>query len=250
MADELLTKILHEKNLKTFQETLKRLAFYDKATATYQMDVFHTLKCLENDLKTIHQQELAAAGQDLQTVMLQGHGIPKFYQDSLAPEIVFYSLGEKVVKGSLTMNYGPSNRFLGRYRSEYCLTGALPPNERQLFTVLTAPIYGGSVQMCQPSASHPCAAPLSFVFNLDEPITTSFSLANLLLGQSDVMVKSHRPRLETIYQVTEKSMVNSQQQGQVYHWSLDSQTEAIEIRKIPFHHPSQLYAILKVNRLI
>jgi Mediator of RNA polymerase II transcription subunit 1 len=67
-----LAHLCSNRMLKEFREELKNLAFMDRTTFQLKVDLFHSLTCIENDLRSIFKMESKES--EAFDVLYLGHG--------------------------------------------------------------------------------------------------------------------------------------------------------------------------------
>ncbi|KAJ3303111.1 hypothetical protein HDV03_004190 [Kappamyces sp. JEL0829] len=246
-ANLYLTSLLQGCRMDEFEAALSMIAFLDKGTSHPQLDLFHCLAGLEADLALIYEKELT--NNTPETVLLCGHGQPRFYRDNLGPSILYFFIpdADTGFLGKISVEEGLTNRFLPKSKAQSCFQHPHPPipmNEKHLYSASEMAILAPSpMGVLVPSPSSPLVANASFVMHLEPPVrlTLQFVKSIISMGGVDfpvnVSLPWQGPTFESLVQPT--GNISS---------SLSSKTPMIQLDKLYFTHVSQLLPLLKILR--
>ncbi|TPX70037.1 hypothetical protein SpCBS45565_g02043 [Spizellomyces sp. 'palustris'] len=201
LADELLTEVLSKGDFESFKKSIASLAFLDANAG------FHQIKCIENDLLSIHQIELANSGNDFESVMFEGHGLPFMHCERIGPSVVYWATpaarleidwsGEitparlrkifpamGVCRAFIDMESYPLTRFLPKFKNQYLVPGnradlQLPPNEQEYYNLIQGASWRNIIPLTfyNPLPTSNETAAITYFLRLSPPIAAATTVA-------------------------------------------------------------------------
>ncbi|KAI8899886.1 hypothetical protein BC833DRAFT_656710 [Globomyces pollinis-pini] len=264
-----LTNLFQNHDIKAFRNVLQFIAFLDKSQTHPDLDLFHCLSALQQDLSMIHQIE-RSNGNSLQSVICCGHGYTNIYKRNLGPCITFwappqvFSELEKNENDSTIlddiMNHSESfnaeisiessnlNVFLPKSRSQSCFQ--TPPilnaMEQPLCVLSQYQVLGGSIGILLPTPSSPIIAPVALKMVLEPSICVTRDVAQLLgyqnlsLDDSNTFEKVWKDR------ISKKHVSENPKYKCTFAVTLD--TPSVYLEKVLFSNLSQVMLILNTLR--
>ncbi|KAI9593496.1 hypothetical protein BDF19DRAFT_424401 [Syncephalis fuscata] len=92
LLGQLLTRTLKSGDLASFEEQIAWLAAVDRYTKSNdQVDFFHCMRVIRQDMSTIFQREMSICSGDISTVLLYGHGLPLSDRVHPGPAVAYWA---------------------------------------------------------------------------------------------------------------------------------------------------------------
>ncbi|ORY00117.1 hypothetical protein K493DRAFT_105448 [Basidiobolus meristosporus CBS 931.73] len=102
-VDQLLANNLKTKNIQGFKKNLSALAVLDRfANNCPQVDFPHCISSIYKDMKSIFAQEMSSSSNDIEAVLLVGHGIPLSNIGWPGPSLIYWGSKETLIDVDLS----------------------------------------------------------------------------------------------------------------------------------------------------
>lgn len=228
-VDKMLAANLQARDFNLFTRNLESLALLDRLNVKYTpVDFFSITKSLLKDLKAICNQEFAIVS-NLETVLLDGHGIPSLHLDYPGISIAYW-MDKKVINGAnweeiqqsfennennpalsntsklllsfedsiQPMCYLPPSRsayLLDFHENEETIREGTDGEHFKVVVETSAPTFSTKTQFVKPLPTNPNtnSIPIRFVLTLDPPMAVADEVSQKLLNVTGLVDTSTLP---------------------------------------------------------
>ncbi|KAH6591650.1 hypothetical protein BASA61_004849 [Batrachochytrium salamandrivorans] len=197
-AESLIMGQLRLRHLAAFKKTLALLSFLDTASIQSKVDLFQCMSWIEKDLTDLFSMEMNLSSQSLKTVLVSGHGVPRFHHEQWGPSILYWchpnneqalqdpiaasndpKISSDIYKAFVSMDHSNETRFLSPSCTQYMV-----PSDTIDFNSLSSSqsetLLGTKVRFLDPVMEGSVSAPVSFVLELAPHVLVTLATARLL----------------------------------------------------------------------
>ncbi|KAJ8328139.1 hypothetical protein BDV3_005429 [Batrachochytrium dendrobatidis] len=278
-AESLILDQLRLRKLNDFKQTLALLSFLDTTSIPGQVDLFQCISWIEKDLSDIFALEMSMPEQTVGTVMVSGHGVPRFHQEQWGPSILYWCHPSRtdilqdpitvsketeskcIYKAFVSMEHSTETVFLAQSCTQYLITPSTQADVDILGSSLpTSMSLGGNLlRFLDPTHANACTANASFVLQLAPPIVVTLEAAKELMrinndgmDGSDNIFESYTDLMKQYTPLQQSISIKSkiqQDQSSVFAFPESIlKTPALIASRIPFTSPVQLSRIYSILR--